>query len=98
LWLAIIVSSISDHNTSTCNLSTTPKFENPAGKKIEHAVILKVVSTNICGSDQHMVRGRTQLRHPLAGGQAADRRGETRSHDLCASTMHSPHGPQLTPG
>ena len=24
-----------------------------------HAVILKVVSTNICGSDQHMVRGRT---------------------------------------
>jgi glutathione-independent formaldehyde dehydrogenase len=36
-----------------------PKFENPEGKKIEHAVILKVVSTNICGSDQHMVRGRT---------------------------------------
>jgi len=36
-----------------------PKFENPAGKKIDHAVILKVVSTNICGSDQHMVRGRT---------------------------------------
>ena len=36
-----------------------PKMENPAGKKIGHAVILKVVSTNICGSDQHMVRGRT---------------------------------------
>lgn len=36
-----------------------PRFENPAGQKIEHAVILKVVSTNICGSDQHMVRGRT---------------------------------------
>lgn len=36
-----------------------PKFENPEGKKIEHGVILKVVSTNICGSDQHMVRGRT---------------------------------------
>jgi glutathione-independent formaldehyde dehydrogenase len=36
-----------------------PKMENPAGKKIEHGVILKVVSTNICGSDQHMVRGRT---------------------------------------
>jgi glutathione-independent formaldehyde dehydrogenase len=26
---------------------------------MEHAVILKVISTNICGSDQHMVRGRT---------------------------------------
>src|ERR1700744_750888 len=36
-----------------------PKLQNPAGKKIEHAVILKVVTTNICGSDQHMVRGRT---------------------------------------
>jgi glutathione-independent formaldehyde dehydrogenase len=36
-----------------------PKFEDPKGKKINHAVILKVVSTNICGSDQHMVRGRT---------------------------------------
>jgi hypothetical protein len=36
-----------------------PKFEDPRGRKIEHGVILKVVSTNICGSDQHMVRGRT---------------------------------------
>jgi glutathione-independent formaldehyde dehydrogenase len=36
-----------------------PKMQNPSGKKIEHCVILKVVSTNICGSDQHMVRGRT---------------------------------------
>ncbi|MBO0805030.1 MAG: formaldehyde dehydrogenase, glutathione-independent [Nocardiopsaceae bacterium] len=34
---------------------------NPAnvGRKTPHGVILKVVSTNICGSDQHMVRGRT---------------------------------------
>ncbi len=36
-----------------------PKMQNPQGKSIEHGVILKVVSTNICGSDQHMVRGRT---------------------------------------
>jgi glutathione-independent formaldehyde dehydrogenase len=36
-----------------------PKMEDPNGRKIEHGVILKVVSTNICGSDQHMVRGRT---------------------------------------
>ncbi|GAC06433.1 formaldehyde dehydrogenase, glutathione-independent [Paraglaciecola chathamensis] len=28
-------------------------------RKCNHGVILKVVSTNICGSDQHMVRGRT---------------------------------------
>ncbi|UOQ56679.1 formaldehyde dehydrogenase, glutathione-independent [Leucobacter allii] len=34
---------------------------NPAnvGRKLPHAAILKVVTTNICGSDQHMVRGRT---------------------------------------
>jgi glutathione-independent formaldehyde dehydrogenase len=28
-------------------------------RKCEHGVILQIVSTNICGSDQHMVRGRT---------------------------------------
>src|SRR6202795_1935661 len=50
-----------------------PKFETPQGHKIEHAVILKVVSTNICGSDQHMVRGRTSapagmvLGHEITG-------------------------------
>lgn len=36
-----------------------PKMQNPQGKPIEHGVILRIVSTNICGSDQHMVRGRT---------------------------------------
>jgi glutathione-independent formaldehyde dehydrogenase len=37
-----------------------PKLYDPALKrKIEHGVILKIISTNICGSDQHMVRGRT---------------------------------------
>lgn len=41
-----------------------PKLELPPGvpgrnRKCEHGVILKVVATNICGSDQHMVRGRT---------------------------------------
>jgi glutathione-independent formaldehyde dehydrogenase len=35
-----------------------PKLEHN-GKKLPHAVILKLVATNICGSDQHMVRGRT---------------------------------------
>ena len=36
-----------------------PKMVNPQGRAIQHGVILKVVATNICGSDQHMVRGRT---------------------------------------
>jgi len=45
-----------------------PKFLNPQGKPIEHGVILKVVSTNICGSDQHMVRGRTSAPKGLVLG------------------------------
>jgi glutathione-independent formaldehyde dehydrogenase len=34
---------------------------NPAnvGRQCPHGAIIKIVSTNICGSDQHMVRGRT---------------------------------------
>jgi len=45
-----------------------PEFElkdgpgvNPAnvGRKVPHGAILRTVATNICGSDQHMVRGRT---------------------------------------
>jgi len=44
-----------------------PKLEVPGevadamgmSKEAPHSVILKIVSTNICGSDQHMVRGRT---------------------------------------
>src|SRR3974390_2026828 len=37
-----------------------PKLEDPtSGKAVEHGVILKIVTTNICGSDQHMVRGGT---------------------------------------
>ena len=45
-----------------------PKFElqdgpgvhpDNVGRKTPHGVILRIVSTNICGSDQHMVRGRT---------------------------------------
>ena len=45
-----------------------PKMQNPAGKKVNHGVILKIVATNICGSDQHMVRGRTTAPHGLVLG------------------------------
>ncbi len=43
---------------------------NPAniGRKCPHGVILRVVSTNICGSDQHMVRGRTTAPEGLVLG------------------------------
>jgi glutathione-independent formaldehyde dehydrogenase len=50
-----------------------PELSDPAGRKANHGVILRVVATNICGSDQHMVRGRTTapsglvLGHEIAG-------------------------------
>ena len=37
-------------------------------RKCEHGVILKVITTNICGSDQHMVRGRTTAPQGLVLG------------------------------
>ncbi|GAB3621531.1 formaldehyde dehydrogenase, glutathione-independent [Glutamicibacter sp. PS] len=54
-----------------------PEFElkdgpgvNPAnvGRKVPHGVILRTVATNICGSDQHMVRGRTTAPEGLVLG------------------------------
>lgn len=58
-----------------------PKLELPSEvaskmgiqQKAPHAAILKLVTTNICGSDQHMVRGRTtapvgqSLGHEITG-------------------------------
>ncbi|PAU74289.1 formaldehyde dehydrogenase, glutathione-independent [Halomonas salipaludis] len=37
-------------------------------RKCEHGVILRVITTNICGSDQHMVRGRTTAPQGLVLG------------------------------
>src|SRR5262245_30669251 len=37
-----------------------PKLELPEQhRQLQHGAILRVIATNICGSDQHMVRGRT---------------------------------------
>ncbi len=35
-----------------------PKLADPKGRQIEHAVILKILATNICGSDLHIYHGR----------------------------------------
>ena len=44
-------------------------------RKCNHGVILKIVSTNICGSDQHMVRGRTTVtRRPDPGPRTSPAR------------------------
>ncbi len=44
-----------------------PKLELD-GRQLQHGVILKIISTNICGSDQHMVRGRTTAPEGLVLG------------------------------
>jgi hypothetical protein len=36
-----------------------PALKTPQRKRIDHGVIIRPITTNICGSDQHMVRGRT---------------------------------------
>lgn len=54
-----------------------PKLELPEQhRKCEHGVILKVVATNICGSDQHMVRGRTTAP-----------RGQTLGHEITGEVI-----------
>lgn len=45
-----------------------PVMASPNGRKLDHSVILKVITTNICGSDQHMVRGRTTAESGLVLG------------------------------
>jgi glutathione-independent formaldehyde dehydrogenase len=62
------------------------------GRKCDHGVILRVVSTNICGSDQHMVRGRTTapaglvLGHEITGEVIETGRDVEfiKSGDLCS--------------
>ena len=61
-------------------------------KKASHAAILKLVSTNICGSDQHMVRGRTTapegqtLGHEITGEvvEAGDDVLFVKEGDICS--------------
>jgi glutathione-independent formaldehyde dehydrogenase len=35
-----------------------PKLVGPKGRKCDHGAILKLIATNICGSDQHIYHGR----------------------------------------
>jgi glutathione-independent formaldehyde dehydrogenase len=78
-----------------------PKLEVPddvaeamgyRSKAAPHGVILRIVSTNICGSDQHMVRGRTTapvgqtLGHEITGEviEAGDDVQFIKEGDLCS--------------
>ena len=60
------------------------------GRKVPHGVILRTVSTNICGSDQHMVRGRTTaqaglvLGHEITGEVEMNHQGGIRAREITA--------------
>jgi NADPH:quinone reductase-like Zn-dependent oxidoreductase len=58
-----------------------PKFVAPNGKEIDHGVILGIVSTNIGGSDQHMVRGRPTAPAGLVLG-----------HEITGEVIEKGHG------
>jgi glutathione-independent formaldehyde dehydrogenase len=66
--------SVEDVEDAKLEMQEGPGVDpSQVGRQAQHGVILKVVSTNICGSDQHMVRGRTtapeglQLGHEITG-------------------------------
>ncbi|MHA6625406.1 formaldehyde dehydrogenase, glutathione-independent [Pseudonocardia sichuanensis] len=53
------VVAVEDHDMPTLEVPAEVAEAMGMTRKADHAVILRCVSTNICGSDQHMVRGRT---------------------------------------
>ena len=53
------VVEIEDHDMPTLEIPADVASAMGMERKAPHGVILRCVSTNICGSDQHMVRGRT---------------------------------------
>jgi glutathione-independent formaldehyde dehydrogenase len=56
-----------------------PKLELKEQKrKCDHGVILRIVATNICGSDQHMVRGRTTAH-----------KGQTLGHEITGEVIEA---------
>src|SRR5271155_4105517 len=85
-----------------------PVLKTPQGKKIDHGVIIKPITTNICGSDQHMVRGRTTappglvLGHEITGEVIEAGRHPRPVHDRRSGSegCRSPNGesePALRP-
>lgn len=51
---AVVFHGVKDMRVDTLEF---PKLEMPNGKKAPHGVIVKLLATNICGSDLHIYRG-----------------------------------------
>jgi threonine dehydrogenase-like Zn-dependent dehydrogenase len=63
-----------------------PKLQDPKGRKIEHAVILKLVTTNICGSDLHIYHGRFAAPQGMQMGHGHT--GEVMLSDILPTGYH----------
>jgi glutathione-independent formaldehyde dehydrogenase len=67
-------------------------MQTPQGVPIDHGVILKVIATNICGSDLHMYRGTVPGVKPgMVFGQTQRRARtvpQTREADACGADGH----------
>jgi glutathione-independent formaldehyde dehydrogenase len=50
---------VEDHDVPTLEIPAEVAKATGMSRNADHGVLLRCVSTNICGSDQHMVRGRT---------------------------------------
>jgi len=60
---------VQDTNYPTLELRDGPGVNRAnVGRQVPHGAILKCVATNICGSDQYMVRGRTTAPQGLVLG------------------------------
>src|ERR1700761_2479251 len=78
-----------------------PKLQDPKGRKIDNAVILKLVTTNICGSDLHIYHGRFAAPAGMVMGH--ENTGEvvevgahveyTRKGDICSFPFNIACGP-----
>jgi glutathione-independent formaldehyde dehydrogenase len=63
-----------------------PKLElQVQHRKCEHGVILRIIATNICGSDQHMVRGRTTAP-----------KGQTLGHEITGEVIETGRDVEFT--
>src|ERR1700750_2925971 len=78
-----------------------PKLEDPKGRKIEHAVILKLIATNICGSDLHIYNGRFAAPSGMQMGhdnrvkvvEVASHAQHIKKGALCSFPFNVPGGP-----
>src|SRR3954451_751391 len=78
------VVEVEDHDVPTLEIPAEVAKATGMSRQGDHGVILRTVSTNICGSDQHMVRGRTTAPP-----------GQTLGHEITGEIVEKGRGVQF---